>query len=165
MSMIEVKHDMKNSLLSRREITCTFRGLSGRLKKLEAVDMITKQFNLEGKIVIPVLLKNQTGIPTVSGTFYVYDNENLAKQHLKAAIFKRLEKAKAGPAKAEDVKEAPAEKKESKPKEADKPEGRETKQKEDIKAKQAPEEKTEKKPKEEVKPADSKESKPKEEGK
>ncbi|OLC34628.1 MAG: hypothetical protein AUH84_04565 [Thaumarchaeota archaeon 13_1_40CM_4_38_7] len=165
MSMIEVSHDMKNSLLSRREITCTFRGLSGRLKKLEAVDMITKQFNLEGKIVIPVLLKNQTGIPTVSGTFYVYDDENLAKQHLKAAIFKRLEKAKAGPAKDKEVKEAPAEKKESKPKEADKPEVKETKQKEDTKAKQAPVEKTEKKPKEEGKPADSKESEPKEEGK
>ena len=165
MSMIEVSHDMKNSLLSRREITCTFRGLSGRLKKLEAVDMITKQFNLEGKIVIPVLLKNQTGIPTVSGTFYVYDDENLAKQHLKAAIFKRLEKAKAGPAKDEEVKEAQAEKKESKPKEADKPEVKETKQKEDTKAKQAPVEKTEKKPKEEGKPADSKESEPKEEGK
>jgi len=165
MSMIEVSHDMKNSLLARREITCTFRGLSGRLKKLEAVDMITKQFNLEGKIVIPVLLKNQTGIPTVSGTFYVYDDENLAKQHLKAAIFKRLEKAKAGPAKDEEVKEAQAEKKESKPKEADKPKVKETKQKEDTKAKQAPVEKTEKKPKEEGKPADSKESEPKEEGK
>src|SRR3989442_6113654 len=126
MSMIEVSHDMKNSLLSRREITCTFRGLSGRLKKLEAVDMITKQFNLEGKIVIPVLLKNQTGIPTGSGTFYVYDDENLAKQHLKAAIFKRLEKAKAGPAKDKEVKEAPAHKNERKPKTAGNPEVKDT---------------------------------------
>src|SRR5437879_2996968 len=157
MSMIEVSHDMKNSLLARREITCTFRGLSGRLKKLEAVDMITKQFNLEGKIVIPVLLKNQTGIPTVSGTFYVYDDENLAKQHLKAAIFIRLKKAKTETAKDE--------KKKKKTKKENKHEVKETKQKENTKAKQAQVEKTEKKPKEEGKPADSKESEPKEEGK
>jgi len=127
--------------------------------------MITKQFNLEGKIVVPVILKNQTGIPTVSGTFYVYDDENLAKQHLKAAIFKRLEKAKAGPAKAEETKEVPAEKKESKPKEEGKPADKEAKQKEDGKAKQAPAEKTEKKHKEESQPAEKKEGKPKEEGK
>ena len=121
MSMIEVTRDEKNSLLSRREITCTFKGLAGKLKKLEAADMITKQFNLEGKIVVPVLLRNETGRPLVSGTFYVYEDENLAKKHLKAAIFKRLEKAKAGPAKAEgEVQEGPAGKKEGKPKDESK---------------------------------------------
>jgi len=121
MSMIEVTRDEKNSLLSRREITCTFKGLAGKLKKLEAADMITKQFNLEGKIVVPVLLRNETGRPLVSGTFYVYEDENLAKKHLKAAIFKRLEKAKSGPAKAEgEVQEGPAGKKEGKPKDESK---------------------------------------------
>src|SRR5713226_8875455 len=116
MSMIEVTRDEKNLLLSRREITCTFKGLAGRLKKLEAKDMITKQFNLEGKIVIPILLRNETGRPMVSGTFYVYEDENLAKKHLKAALFKRLEKAKGGPPKPErGAQEAPTEKKEDKP--------------------------------------------------
>lgn len=115
--MIEVIGDVKNSLLSRREITCKFKGLSGRLKKLEAVDMISKQFNLEGKIVIPILLKNETGRPIVSGTFYIYDDEKLAKAHLKAAIFKRIEKAKGATTKTEAAaqdapieKEKPAEK-------------------------------------------------------
>lgn len=92
--MIEVTRDVKNSLLSRREITCNFKGLSGRLKKLEAVDMISKKFNLEGKIVIPILLKNETGRPVVLGSFYVYEDEKLAKEHLKAAVFARIEKAK-----------------------------------------------------------------------
>jgi ribosomal protein S24E len=101
MSMIEVTRDVKNSLLSRREITCNFKGLSGRLKKLEAVDMISKKFNLEGKIVIPVLLKNETGRPVVSGSFYVYEDEKLAKEHLKAAVFARIEKAKGAAAKPE----------------------------------------------------------------
>ena len=33
--------DVSNSFLSRREITCNFRGLGGKLKRSEAVDMIT----------------------------------------------------------------------------------------------------------------------------
>ncbi|CUR51291.1 conserved protein of unknown function [Nitrosotalea devaniterrae] len=114
MSMIEVTRDVKNSLLSRREITCNFKGLSGRLKKLEAVDMISKKFNLEGKIVIPILLKNETGRPVVSGSFYVYEDEKLAKEHLKAAVFARIEKAKGAAVKAEgetaaETAEAPKE--------------------------------------------------------
>jgi len=117
MSMIEVTRDVKNSLLSRREITCTFKGLSGRLKKIEAIDMISKQFSLEGKVIVPVLLKNATGKPLVSGTFYVYEDENLAKQHLKAAVFKRLEKAKGAGTKPEDTAQTEAKPAEEKPKE------------------------------------------------
>lgn len=119
MSMIEITRDVKNPLLSRREITCTFRGLAGKLKRLEAAEMITKQFNLEGKIVIPINLKNDTGRPVLAGTFYVYDDEKLAKEHLKAAVFKRLEKSKAAPAKAEGEAPPPAE---AKPTEAKKEE-------------------------------------------
>jgi ribosomal protein S24E len=125
MSMIEVTRDVKNPLQSRREITCTFRGLAGRLKKIEAIDMISKQFNLEGKVVVPILLKNETGKPLVSGTFYVYEDEKLAKQHLKAAVFKRLEKAKGVPAKPEEKASQPEIKAaEEKPKEVkEKPKG------------------------------------------
>ena len=94
MSMIEITRDVKNHLLSRREITCRFKGLAGRLKKLEAVEMISRQFNLEGKVVVPILLKNETGMPVLSGTFYIYDDEKLARSHLKPAIFMRLEKSK-----------------------------------------------------------------------
>jgi ribosomal protein S24E len=122
--MIEVTRDVKNPLLSRREITCNFKGLSGRLKKLEAVDMVSKKFNLEGKIVIPILLKNETGRPVVSGSFYVYEDEKLAKEHLKAAIFARIDKAKGVGAKVEgeaptEQTEAPVEKVET-PKEESK---------------------------------------------
>ena len=58
MSMIETTNDVKNLFLSRREITCNFRGLGGKLKKSEAVDMITKELKLDGKIVIAMNLKN-----------------------------------------------------------------------------------------------------------
>lgn len=113
MSMIETTRDVQNKLLLRREITCTFKGLGGKLKKLEAVDMIAKQFKLEGKVIVPITLKNETGRPMISGTFYIYDDEKLAKEHVKPAIFKRLEKAKAGGEKKEEATEAaPTEKKE-----------------------------------------------------
>ena len=123
MSMIETTRDVQNKLLLRREITCTFKGLGGRLKKLEAVDMIAKQFKLEGKVIVPIMLKNDTGRPMISGTFYVYDDEKLAREHVKPAIFKRLDKAKGGGEKTEgetkeaaptEIKETPKEKQESK---------------------------------------------------
>ena len=145
MSMIEVTRDVKNPLLSRREITCTFRGLSGRLQKLEAIEMISKQFSLNGKVVVPILLKNETGKPIVSGTFYVYEDEKLAREHLKAATFKRLEKAKGAPAKPEESTTAET-KAEEKPKEE---------RKEKPKT-------TEEKPKKEEKKIEERKEKPKE---
>ena len=56
--------------------------------------MITKEFKLDGKIVIPIKLQNHTGQPKITGTFYVYDNEKLAKEHVNPVIFTRLDKAK-----------------------------------------------------------------------
>jgi len=94
MSMIETLSDEKNSFLSRREITCDFKGLGGKLKKLEAIEMITKEFKLDGKIVIPMKLQNSTGQPKITGTFYVYDDEKLARKHVSHVIFDRLDKAK-----------------------------------------------------------------------
>jgi len=116
MSMIETITDVNNTFLSRRELTCDFRGLGGKLKSLEAVDMVTKEFKLDGKVVIPMRLKTQVGKPTVTGTFYVYEDEGLAKKHINPTIFSRLEKTKAKIAEAaakeapaEEAKEAPAE--------------------------------------------------------
>jgi len=86
--------DENNSFLSRREIVCDFNGLGGKLKKLEAIEMITKEFKLDGKVVIPIKLQNHTGQPKITGTFYVYDDEKLAKEHVNPVIFTRLDKAK-----------------------------------------------------------------------
>ncbi len=95
MSMITTLNDVNNSFLSRREITCTFGAIGGKLKKLDAVEMVKKQFKLDGKIIIPINMKNETGRPSITGTFYVYDDEKLAKRQINPVIFKRLEKAKA----------------------------------------------------------------------
>ena len=94
MSMIETISDENNSFLSRREIICDFNRLGGKLKKLEAVEMITKELKLDGKIVIPIKLQNHTGQPKITGTFYVYDDEKLAKAQVNPIIFARLDKAK-----------------------------------------------------------------------
>ncbi len=126
MSMIETVNDVNNTFLSRRELTCTFAGVGGKLKKLEAVEMVTKKFNLSGKMVIPIKMKNHTGRSVITGTFYVYEDEKLAKAQINPVIFERLEKAKTAKEKpaeekkeskpAEEKKESkPAEKKESKP--------------------------------------------------
>jgi ribosomal protein S24E len=117
MSIIKTITDVNNVFLSRRELTCNFTGLGGKLKKLEAVDMITKEFKLDDKIVIPMGLKTHVGKPLITGTFYVYDDEILAKKHINPTIFSRLEKTKAKLAEAatkEASAEEPAEEKEVK---------------------------------------------------
>ena len=95
MSIIQTITDVDNTFLSRREITCNFAGLAGKLKKMDAVDMITKEFKLDSKMVIPIRLKTHVGKPIVTGIFYVYDDETLAKKHVNPTIFARLEKTKA----------------------------------------------------------------------
>jgi len=94
MSLIETVSDVNNTFLSRRELICNFVGLGGKLKKIEAINMISKEFKLDGKIIIPMKLQNHVGKPLITGTFYVYDDEKLAKQHVNPVIFARLEKAK-----------------------------------------------------------------------
>ena len=107
MSIIETVADVNNTFLSRRELTCDFAGLGGNLKKLEAVDMVTKEFKLDGKVVIPMRLRTHVGKPVVTGTFFVYDDEGLAKKHINPTIFSRLEKVKAKIAEAEAAKQEP----------------------------------------------------------
>ena len=113
MSIIETVSDVNNTFLSRRELTCNFARLGGKLQKLEAVDMITKEFKLDGKVVIPMLLQSHVGKPGVTGTFYVYEDEGLAKKHVNPTIFSRLERARKKLAEAQEAEkpaeEAPAE--------------------------------------------------------
>jgi len=94
MSLIETVSDVNNTFLSRRELVCNFAGLGGKLKKIEAIEMISKEFKLNGKLIIPIKLQNHVGKPLITGTFYVYDDEKLAKKHVNPVIFARLEKAK-----------------------------------------------------------------------
>jgi len=122
MSIIETVSDVNNTFLSRRELTCNFAGLAGKLKKLEAIDMISKEFNLGDKVIIPLRLRNHSGKSMITGTFYVYDDEVLAKKQMDPTVFSRLEKAKAKKDEPEKVEEKPAksEKVEEKPAKSEK---------------------------------------------
>ena len=121
--MIETLSDEKNSFLSRREIICDFKALGGKLKKLEAVEMITKELKLVGKIVIPIKLQNHTGQPKITGIFYVYDDEKLANEQVNPTIYARLDKDKnAGKEKKdEQVADAEPAKADAEPAKADAP--------------------------------------------
>jgi len=152
MSIIETITDVDNTFLSRRELTCNFVGLGGKLKKLEAVDMITKEFKLDGKVVIPMGLKNHVGKPVITGTFYVYDDEKLAKRHINPTIFSRLEKTKtklveseatpeeapANEKPAKEVEEKPAKEVEDKPAKEVEVKAEEKPAKEEVKAEEKP---------------------------
>jgi len=122
MSIIETIADVNNSFLSRRELTCNFAGLAGKLKTLEATDMITKEFKLDDKVVIPMRLRTQVGKSHITGTFYVYDDEVLAKKHINPTIFSRLEKSKTKLAEADAAAKEAEETKEETPAEETKEE-------------------------------------------
>lgn len=96
---------MKNEFLSRRELVCDFDGGAGILKKLDAVDAVTKEHSLEGKLVIPIRLQNHVGKTHTTATFFVYEDETLAKKHITASVLARIEKLKEA-AKAESEKPA-----------------------------------------------------------
>jgi len=136
MSIITTLSDENNSFLSRREIICDFKGLGGKLKKLEAIEMITKEFKLGEKFVIPIKLQNHTGQSKTTGIFYVYDDETLAKKHLTPVIFTRLDKAKTSDEKKEEVKAD--EKKEEVKADEKKEEVKADEKKEEVKADEKP---------------------------
>ncbi len=170
MSLIETVSDVNNTFLSRRELTCNFVGLGGKLKKLEAIEMISKEFKLDGKIVIPIRLDNHVGKPMITGTFHFYDDEVLAKKFVNPVIFSRLDKAKKSTE--ENKEEKPEEKKaeegkskDEKPEEGDKKTEESAKQE---KVKNSKEEKADERPKEvktEDKKVDAKPEEKKDKGK
>ncbi len=82
--------DKINGLLKRREVNCTFKGYAGKLTRKEAVEKVVKELKLDNKFVIPVSLMCNTGINDIKCTFYVYDEETLARIHLPKHLFKRM---------------------------------------------------------------------------
>ena len=87
---IVMLEDKINGLLKRREVNCTFKGYAGKLTRKEAVEKVVKELKLDNKFVIPVSLMCNTGINDIKCTFYVYDEETLARIHLPKHLFKRM---------------------------------------------------------------------------
>ncbi len=158
MSEIVTLEDRTNALLKRREVRCLFKGHAGKLSRNDAVNLLSEQLKLDKKFVIPITLKCETGRTDVKGTFYVYDDEGLAKKHLPKYVFLRL-LSKEERKKVREAEKAKA--KAKKPEEGAAPKAEAPKEeKAEAKAekKEVKEEKKEpEKPKE--KPADAKEAK------
>jgi small subunit ribosomal protein S24e len=156
LSTIVTLEDKTNGLLKRRELKCLFKGFAGKLTRKEAAEMLAKELKLDKKFVIPISLEGETGMSDINCTFYVYDDENLAKRHLPKYIFMRMltkeerkkakeaEKAK-GKKSAEgapaEVKEAPKEEAKAETKAKEEPEGtaKAEKPKKEAKGKDKPE--------------------------
>lgn len=110
--LVEKVSESDNRFLSRKEVVCGFAGLGGRLGRLEAAEMVSKELGFEGKTVIPVRLSTRVGMPHATGTFYVYEDAELAKRHVGPTILSRIERSRAAAkeaAGAEDGSEAGAE--------------------------------------------------------
>ena len=84
--MITTLSDENNSFLSRREITCDFKGLGGKLKKMEAVEMITKEFKLDGKLVIPIKIQNHTGQSKLQ-VFFIFMMMKYLQKNMSILLF------------------------------------------------------------------------------
>ena len=93
--LVEKVSESDNRFLSRKEVVCGFAGLGGRLGRLEAAEMVSKELGFEGKTVIPVRLSTRVGMPHATGTFYVYDDAELAKRHVGPTILSRIERSRA----------------------------------------------------------------------
>ena len=78
------------------------------LKKLDAARLVSEKLGLDGKTVVPVSMGTQVGMPSRTGTFYVYDDEKLAYKQVDPSVMARLDKARKAEAEKEKA-EATAE--------------------------------------------------------
>jgi ribosomal protein S24E len=84
-----IVRDHNNSLLNRREIQVIMKYAAGKLKRIDAADLIAKRYNVDKNTVIPMSLLCQTGKQDFHGKFYIYDNEGQAKRDLPRYRFLR----------------------------------------------------------------------------
>lgn len=66
--------ERNNSLLNRQETTVVFSNLAGKVKRMEAAQILARSKNIDAKNVFPMSLKGETGKANVRATFYIYDN-------------------------------------------------------------------------------------------
>ena len=74
--------DNTNVLLNRREIEVLFREQAGKLKRIEASEMVAKKFGLNRNCVIPMNMRSERGKRDLVGTFYVYSTEEETKSQV-----------------------------------------------------------------------------------
>ena len=79
---VVILEERKNALLNRREVKTLFKNSAGKIKRIDAADMIAKQLNADRNLTIPINMKCETGKSDIYATMYIYDNEEEVKKHL-----------------------------------------------------------------------------------
>ncbi|HEX5979027.1 MAG TPA: hypothetical protein VFY68_17220 [Nitrososphaeraceae archaeon] len=79
---VVILEERNNALLNRREIKSLLKNSAGKIKRVEAADIIAKQLNVDRNITIPINMKCETGKSDIYATIYIYNNEEDVKKHL-----------------------------------------------------------------------------------
>jgi small subunit ribosomal protein S24e len=79
---VVILEERNNALLNRREIKTLLRNSAGKIKRVDAADIIAKQLNVDRNLTIPINMKCETGKSDIHATMYIYNNEEDVKKHL-----------------------------------------------------------------------------------
>jgi small subunit ribosomal protein S24e len=79
---VVILEERNNALLNRREIKSLLKNSAGKIKRVEAADIISKQLNVDRNLTIPINMKCETGKSDIYATMYIYNNEEDVKKHL-----------------------------------------------------------------------------------
>ena len=114
MSM-QITNKTENGFMRREEIHCEFTNLGGKLTRTQAKEMVAKELKKDIESIISIKLQTHVGKTLLTGLFYIYDDQELAKKHVNPSIFKRIEKAKSKLEEKEGKDKKPVESKDEKP--------------------------------------------------
>lgn len=79
---VVILEERDNALLNRREIKTLLKNSAGKIKRVDAADIIAKQLNVDRNLTIPINMKCETGKSDIHATMYIYNNEEDVKKHL-----------------------------------------------------------------------------------
>ena len=79
---VVILEERNNALLNRREIKTLLKNSAGKIKRVDAADIIAKQLNVDRNLTIPINMKCETGKSDIHATLYIYNNEEDVKKHL-----------------------------------------------------------------------------------
>ena len=79
---VVILEERNNALLNKREIKSLLKNSAGKIKRVEAADIIAKQLNVDRNLTIPINMKCETGKSDIYATMYIYNNEEDVKKHL-----------------------------------------------------------------------------------
>lgn len=82
MSALEISSDSENKLLSRRELTCVFKGASGLLTRQGAAEAIAAKVGVAKENVQIISLRGSFGIRDLSASAYVFSDPKSSKRQL-----------------------------------------------------------------------------------